>query len=90
MKSLTIAYCRPSTDSYLQLQVPNSVLKKALQQEDELEGTRQILAYVMENAPNDNYSDWDIDMKPLLNIESFKPHILDLFSSRIEEEYEDD
>jgi len=90
MKPLTITYCRPTTDSYVQLSVPNPVLKKALQQEDELEGTRQILAYVMANAPNDNYSDWDINMKPLLNIESFKPHILDLFSSRIEEEYEDD
>ena len=44
----------------------------------------------MENAPSDNCSDWDINMSPLLDIESFKPHILDLFSSRIEEEYEDD
>ena len=44
----------------------------------------------MDNAPSDNHSDWDIDMNPLLDIESFKPHILDLFSSRIEEEYEDD
>ena len=90
MNPLKIIYRRPTTDSYLQLQVPHSVLKKALQQEDELEGTCQILSYVMENAPSDNCSDWDINMSPLLDIESFKPHILDLFSSRIEEEYEDE
>ena len=90
MKSLTITYRRPTTESYLHLPVPNSVLKKALQQTDKLEGTCQILAYVMDNSPSDNHSDWDIDMTPLLDIESFKPHILDLFISRIEEEYEDD
>ena len=87
---MKITYCRPATDSYLHLQVPDTVLKEALQQEDELEGTCQILSYVMENAPSDNCSDWDINMSPLLDIESFKPHILDLFSSRIEEEYEDE
>ena len=90
MENLQIIYRRPTTDSYLQLKVPSSVLKRALQEEDGLQATCEILAYVMEHAPSDNYGDWDINMEPLLNIESFKPHILDLFSSRIEEEYEDE
>ena len=87
---MQINYRRPTTDSYVRMKVPNSILKRALQEKDGLEGTCQILAYLMDNSPSDNYGEWDIDMTPLLDIESFKPHILDLFSSRIEEEYEDD
>ena len=87
---MQINYRRPTTDSYVRMKVPNSILKRALQEEDGLEGTCQILAYLMDNSPSDNYGEGDIDMTPLLDIESFKPHILDLFSSRIEEEYEDD
>ena len=83
---MEINYRRPTTDSYVRMKVPNSILKRALQEKDGLEGTCQILAYLMDNSPSDNYGEWDIDMTPLLDIESFKPHILDLFSSRIEEE----
>ena len=51
-----------------------------------------ILAYIMENSPSDRYSDWELDMRPLLNIETFRPHILDLMSSGSEwkEEWEDE
>ena len=87
---MEINYRRPTTDSYVRIIVPTSVLKRALQEEDGLEGTCQMLAYLMDNSPSDNHGDWDMNMEPLLDIETFRPHILDLFSSRIEEEYEDD
>ena len=46
----------------------------------------------MENSPNDNNRDWALDMQPLLDIEVFKPYILDLMSSGKEwkEEWEDE
>ena len=87
---MEINYRRPTTDSYVRMKVPNSILKRALQEKDGLEGTCQILAYLMDNSPSDNYGEWDMNMEPLLDIEYFRPHILDLLSSHMEEEYEDD
>ena len=87
---MEINYRRPTTESYVRITVPTPVLKRALQEEDGLEGACQMLAYLMDNSPSDNYGDWDMNMEPLLDIETFRPHILDLLSSRIEEEYEDE
>ena len=84
---MEINYRRPTTDSYVRMKVPNSILKRALQEEDGLEGQE---AYLMDNSPSDNYGEWDMNMEPLLDIEYFRPHILDLLSSHMEEEYEDD
>jgi len=90
MKDIELTSHRPSTGSMLTFKIPQKILKQALKLEDRLAGTLDILAYIMENAPSDNYRDWELDMRPLLDIETFRPHIVDLFSSRIEEEHEDE
>lgn len=92
MKDIELTSHRPSTGSVVRLKIPYKILKQALKLEDGLAGTVDILAYIMENSPSDRYSDWELDMRPLLNIETFRPHILDLMSSGKEwkEEWEDE
>ena len=92
MKDLELTSYRISTGSIFRFKIPHKILKQALRLEDGLAGTVDILAYVMENSPNDNNRDWALDMQPLLDIEVFKPYILDLMSSGKEwkEEWEDE
>ena len=86
--------CATKDWSTMKIDIPTEVLGKALEEEDSVDGVCDLLEYIMDLRPVDAGGEWHVDLFPVMAIDPFKEHMINMFRSEfddlLDEEYEDE